>query len=148
MVLNETVPTNSTFNAGASSTQLITSAGGYLEFTTAEKTTAKVCGLGNGDANQTASEPDFAFDLTPAGKIRVREGAALKINPVTRTVVWGTYVANDVFRVAVESGVVKLYKNAVLLYTSTAAPVFPLRADTSFLTLRGTINNSRIQRLP
>ena len=44
---------------------------------------------------------------------------------------FGAYASGDKLKVAVESGVVKYYRNGTLLYTSTQAPTLPLRADAS-----------------
>jgi hypothetical protein len=55
-----------------------------------------------------------------------------------------TYVVGDVFRVAVESGVVKYYKNGTLLYTSSVAPSYPLIVDTSLNSPTVTVTNVKI----
>ena len=52
---------------------------------------------------------------------------------------FGTYLAGDRFRVAVESGVVKYRRNGVLFYTSAAVPAYPLLVDTSLYSLGATI---------
>ena len=57
-------------------------------------------------------------------------------------------MTGDVFRIAVESGVVKYYKNGTLFYTSTVAPVYPLLVDSSILSLNGTVTNAVIFRSP
>jgi hypothetical protein len=57
-----------------------------------------------------------------------------------------TYAAGDVFRVAVESGVVKYSKNGTVFYTSTMAPQYPLLLDTTFYSLNATIGNAVISR--
>lgn len=54
------------------------------------------------------------------------------------------YAVGDVLRMAVVSGAVKYYKNGVLLYTSTVAPVSPLQVDTSLLDANNAINNAII----
>ncbi|MBI2116977.1 MAG: hypothetical protein HYT85_18120 [candidate division NC10 bacterium] len=55
-----------------------------------------------------------------------------------------TFVSGDVFRVAVESGVVKYTKNGAVFYQSTLAPTYPLLVDTSLLDLNATITNAVI----
>jgi hypothetical protein len=52
-----------------------------------------------------------------------------------------TYKAGDVFRVAVEKGVVKYYKNNVLVYQSSVAVTYPLVAAASILDMAGTVSN-------
>jgi RHS repeat-associated protein len=49
-----------------------------------------------------------------------------------------TYTTADVFRVAVEGGVVKYRKNGVLVYTSTIAPTYPLLVDAGLYHNGGT----------
>src|SRR5438876_6107443 len=52
-----------------------------------------------------------------------------------------TYSVPDRFKVAVESGVVKYYRNCTLLYTSTVAPTYPLQVDTSLNTVNAGVYN-------
>jgi hypothetical protein len=42
-------------------------------------------------------------------------------------------------KVAVEGGVVKYYRNATLLYTSTVVPTYPLQVDTSLNTVNAAV---------
>src|SRR5262249_23023739 len=51
------------------------------------------------------------------------------------------YSTGTVFRIAVEGGVVKYYKDGSLFYTSSKVPAYPLVVDTSFAQVYGTINN-------
>jgi len=44
-------------------------------------------------------------------------------------------------KMAVESGVVKYYRNSTLLYTSTVAPPYPLQVDTSLNTVNAGVYN-------
>lgn len=52
-----------------------------------------------------------------------------------------TYTTADVFRVAVEGGVVKYRKNGTLVYTSTVAPTYPLLVDAGLYHNGGTQSN-------
>ncbi|HEY5884685.1 MAG TPA: RHS repeat-associated core domain-containing protein [Pyrinomonadaceae bacterium] len=117
-------------NAGAASTQTIVSGDGYVEFS-AGTTGDSMIGLGNGD-------PDQNYDIDFA--VHVDSGAA----SIWESGVWkaaaGTYVSGDVFRVAVEGGVVKYRKNGALLYTSAATPTYPLLVDSSLYTNGATLN--------
>ncbi|MDQ5823423.1 MAG: DUF6443 domain-containing protein, partial [Chloroflexota bacterium] len=61
---------------------------------------------------------DFAIYLA-GGQLKVSENS-------NETASLGTYLAGDVFKVAVESGVVKYYKNGTLFRTSAVAPTYPL----------------------
>jgi RHS repeat-associated protein len=56
----------------------------------------------------------------------------------------GPYTAGDVFRAAVESGVVKYRKNGTLLYTSAVAPNYPLLIDSTIYPQGGSIANAVI----
>ena len=134
-----TKPTNGNvaWNAGAVSTQAIASGDGYVEFTASENNTNRMCGLSNGDSNQDYSDIDFAIYLYSDGNTYVFEGGTNKAN-------LGSYALNDVFRVAVEGGVVKYRKNGVVLYTSTVTPTYPLLVDTAISIPGGTINNVKL----
>jgi hypothetical protein len=52
------------------------------------------------------------------------------------------YATGDVFRIAVEGGVVKYAKNGVVFYTSVRAVSYPLVAAASFIAIGGTISNA------
>lgn len=126
--------TSTSWNAGASSAGGL-AGDGWVEFSTAENTTAKAIGLSNGDSTRKSADIDFALFLKANGVIAVYEAGAERAANV------GTYVAGDVFRIEVSAGVVRYRKNGGVLYTSTTAPVFPLCVDTSFLTPGGTVSS-------
>jgi len=134
-----TKPTNGNvaWDAGAVSTKAIASGDGYMEFTASENTTNRMCGLSNGDSNQDYSDIDFAIYLYSDGTAYIFEGGINKA-------ILGAYALNDVFRVAVESGVVKYRKNGAVLYTSTVTPTYPLLVDTAISIPGGTINNVKL----
>ncbi|HKO62977.1 MAG TPA: RHS repeat-associated core domain-containing protein, partial [Pyrinomonadaceae bacterium] len=54
---------------------------------------------------------------------------------------FGAYTPGTVFRVAVEGGVVKYYRNGAVIYTSTVTPIYPLLVDTALYTTGTTISN-------
>ncbi|PYR36046.1 MAG: hypothetical protein DMF93_20625 [Acidobacteria bacterium] len=58
----------------------------------------------------------------------------------------GSYLSSDVFKVAIESGVVKYYKSGVLVYTSATAPTYPLGLDTTILSISGSITQAHITK--
>ncbi len=124
-------------DAGAISQQQISSGKGYVEFTASETTTYRVIGLSNGNTDTTRADIDFAIQFGPNGGSDVRENGVYR-NAET------SYVTGDVFRIAVESGQVKYYKNGALFYTSTTVPTYPLLVDTSLWSLNGTITNAVI----
>jgi hypothetical protein len=122
------------WNAGAASTRAIASGGGFVEFIASEKTTQRMLGLSNGDANVTSGDIDFAFSLEPNGVLSVYEGGVKRAT--------NTYATGNTLRVAIESGAVTYRKNGTLLYTSTVAPTYPLLVDTSLFTAAATLNDA------
>jgi hypothetical protein len=124
------------YDAGGLSQQSIVSGDGYLEFTVGETTTTRFCGLARNGSLTDYSLIDFGFKLTDTGIAEVRENFIYQAET--------TYVSGDVFRIAIEGGVVKYYKNGVRLFTSGRAPSYPLKADATFTHLGSTINNAAI----
>jgi len=128
--------TDGTYDAGGISQQSIASGDGYLEFTVGEANTSRFCGLAHTGSLTDYSAIDFGFRLSEGGIAEVRENFVYQADT--------TYVAGDVFRIAIEGGVVKYYKNGVRLFTSSKAPAYPLKADATFTSIGGTINNASI----
>ncbi len=122
-------------DAGAISLQQILSGDGYLEFTASETTTLGFVGLSVGDTGTGSVEIRFAIRLQ-SGIAEVRESG------ISRTTT--TFVTGDVFRISVQSGVVKYYKNGVLFYTSGLAPAYPLLVDSTLVSLDASISNAVI----
>jgi hypothetical protein len=120
---------------GATSQQQIVSGDGYFQFTASEASRRSV-GLSNGNPGTTSEEINFSIGLWPDGGIDVRENGTYQMQT--------TYVTGDVFRIAVEAGVIKFYKNGNLLYTSSAAPTYPLLVDSALFTNYSTITNAVI----
>lgn len=125
------------WNAGASSGTSF-SGDGYAEFTTNETNTYKIAGLSSDDADVTPADIDFGIYLQANARISVYE------NGVNKGYYGGTYAAGDVFRVDSTGGVVTYYKNAALIYTSTATPAATLLLDSSIYSTGGTIANATI----
>ncbi len=121
-------------DAGAASQQTITSGDGYVEFAAAATNKTLFLGLSNGSTGTGYTEIDFAIKLNAGGSAEVRENNVYRADT--------TYNAADLFRISVESGVVKYYKNAALIHTSTVAPTFPLLVDTSLLSSSSTISDA------
>jgi len=55
-----------------------------------------------------------------------------------------TYKVGDSFRLAVEHGVVKYYKNNFPIYQSIDAATYPLAAAASILDMAGTVSNGAV----
>jgi len=134
---NLSKPGSNGWNAGAVSTQTISSGDGYVEFTATETNTHRRLGLSLGDSNQSWDDIDFCIYLQNNGTVDINEGATSRGS-------FGSYAAGDVFRVAVEGGVVKYRKNGTLLYTSTVTPTYPLLVDTSLYSTNATLTNVRL----
>jgi RHS repeat-associated protein len=124
-------------NAGAASQQRIVSGDGYVEFTAGNNTTWWMCGLSHTDPDWGWSSIDYAMFLTNWGHFYIYEKGVYLGD-------FGAYSAGDVLRVAIEGGVVKYRKNGALVYTSTAAPNYPLLVDTTFYSVGSTLNNAVI----
>ena len=120
---------------GATSLQQIASGDGYVEFTADETSRLRFAGLSHGNAGTDAAQINFAVRLQ-SGSAEVLENGVYRADT--------TFVAGDVFRVAIVSGVVKYSKNGAPFHTSTIAPVYPLLLDTSLLNQRATITKARI----
>jgi hypothetical protein len=123
-------------DAGAISQQRLTSGDGYLEFTAVETNKMRFCGLTRNASGTDYAAIDFAIKLAGNGVADVRENNAYKAET--------TYQSGDVFRISVESGVVKYYKNGAVFYTSAKPPSYPLVADASFINVNGTVGNAAI----
>jgi alpha-tubulin suppressor-like RCC1 family protein len=128
---------DSGWNAGAVSVQTIRDGYGYAECTTTETTTHRMCGLSNGDSSQDYTDIDFAIFAQGAGAVMVYEGGSYRGT-------FGSYAAGDRLRVEVRHGVVRYLKNGVAFYTSSQAPRYPLRVDTSFYDTGSTVTDVRI----
>jgi hypothetical protein len=126
----------SVWDGGASSTKALAYGDGYVEFTVGESGTNRMCGLSNGDTDQNYNDIDFALYPSANNLLYIYErGGSVYVSTEP-------YSPGDVFRVAVEGGVVKYRKNGALLpYTSPLSPTYPLRVDTSLYTPNSTINN-------
>jgi hypothetical protein len=107
-------------DAGAVSQQQIASGDGYLEFTVSETNLVRFLGLNNGSGVTDMTQMPFAFKIV-SGTAEVREKGVYRwARPV---------VTGDVLRIAIQGGTVTYSKNGEVFYTSTATPVYPLRAD-------------------
>ncbi|HLG15115.1 MAG TPA: PQQ-binding-like beta-propeller repeat protein [Blastocatellia bacterium] len=128
-------------NAGASSEQVIQSGEGYVEFTATETNRERMCGLSNIDADQDYSSITFAIHLNTGGAFHVFESGRSRGY-------FGDFRSGDVFRVAVQGGVVRYYRNGAVFYTSGFAPRYPLIADAALNGTGATITNATISTSP
>jgi hypothetical protein len=126
-------------DAGASSEQQIVSGDGYVEFNVTDTTKALYVGLGAHDTGTSVTDIDFGIRLG-GGYAEVRENGRYRTDRRA--------ASGDIFRVAVQSGTVTYFKNGTVFWNSVAPPVYPLRMDTSFLSLDAAIVNAVIWRSP
>ncbi|MFN4812072.1 MAG: hypothetical protein ACK5JQ_05760, partial [Bacteroidota bacterium] len=130
---------NTNWDGGAFSYNQVNS-NGYLEFTATETNTDRMIGLSNTNTNSSFSSIRYAIGLRSNGVIDIYENNSYRGT-------FGTYATNDVFRVSVESNLVRYYKNNVALYVSTLTPTFPMFADVSIFNVGGTIGNVLVNNL-
>lgn len=119
-------------DAGAVSAQSV-GEGGYVEFTVTSTLGQRAIGLNATSADNGVVDLDFALRLWPGGGIDVREGGQYRTE--TQSAV------GDVFRIAIEGGIVSYAKNGTVFYRSTAAPSPSLLVDTALLSLSSTVSN-------
>lgn len=120
-------------DAGATSQQQIAAGDGSVSFTATETDKLRYVGLSHGNTDTTHGDIDFAIRLGQ-GYAEVRENDVYRADT--------PLAAGDRFKVAVEGGVVKYYKNGTLLYTSAIAPTYPLLVDTSLLSAGATVTDA------
>ena len=115
--LQKTSGCDGCLDAGAVSTQQIYSGNGYVKFTASETDALRYIGLSRGNAGTGVRGILFAIRLQ-SGIAEVRESSIYRADT--------TFVPGDRFRINVESGVVKYYKNGALFYRSGIQPSYPL----------------------
>ena len=104
----------------------------------AETNKFRMIGLSATNPNADWTSIQYAIYLTNVGTFDIRQSGATIAIPAA------TYVTNDVFRIAVESNVVKYYKNGSLVYSSLVVPTLPLMVDVSINEQGGTVRNAVI----
>lgn len=122
--------TLSEWTAGALSILGIASGDGYMEFTAGSLSGLQMLGLSHD--HDTSSPYNFAvFDYLLYPHINGYVYAYFNGGGTGRLTPWAT---GDVFRVGIESGVVKARKNGNLFYTYADAPTYPQYAVASLYT--------------
>lgn len=121
-------------DAGAISEQQIASGDGSLQFT-APDGKLQYIGLSVGNNGTGAAEIKFALRFQ-GGVAEVREAGAYKSEIA--------FSGGDIFRVGVEGGTVKYWKNGAVFYTSSSQPAYPLNADTSLYDMNATVGNATV----
>ena len=119
-------------DSGATSAQRITGGDGYVEWTVRDVRPLRFVGL----TDETAGiNPDrFAYAIRlQTGRAEVREHGVYRADV--------TFTRGDVFRIAVESGVLTYARNGAPFYRSRVAPSFPLVVSASLLGRDSSITN-------
>jgi outer membrane protein assembly factor BamB len=132
--LQKTSGLNDTSDATARSRQSITSGDAFAEFTATETNKLRFCGLTHSPIGTDYIDIDFAIKLTDFGIAEVRENNLYKSETPYRT--------GDVFRISIDSGIVRYAKNGLVFQTSQVAPAFPLVVQAAFISLGGSIENT------
>lgn len=128
------------WDAGANSQQRITGSDGYVEFSVSMDKRMLV-GLSN-DTSDAVDYTQLKYTLNFWGDVLdIREGWENYYG-------WFPYEEGDVFRIAVEGGVVRYYQNGVLLRESTRPPSYPLVLDTALAAMGATVQNAVIYSGP
>lgn len=131
--------TSGSWDAGASSTVKVYN-NGYVETTIAEIDKTRAFGLSSSDANLNINSIQFGIFLRADNHYEIYESSSSAVYTPSPN----TYGTNDVFRIAVEDGVVKYYQNGTLVYISSGTPAASLLVDISLQDMDATINNIRI----
>jgi hypothetical protein len=128
-------------NSGAVSTRALASGDGYFEFTVNTNTGYWMCGLTSHHTNHNYPDIDFGFYIPGGETIRIYEAGVQKyVSTVS--------VANgDHFKVTVEGGAIKYYRNGGLFYTSSVPPSYPLKADATLWSNGSTVSNAMLYGL-
>ena len=118
-------------DSGATSRQGILNGYGYVEFSAPEPGPAYYIGLSSRNIGTNLDGIDFAIGFGAGAEV-IERGLYQ-----TDT----SLAAGDVFRIAVEFGEVKYYKNGVRFHTSTVPPTHPLFVDASLVSAGSTVTN-------
>jgi hypothetical protein len=130
------IQSNGNWDGGAASINRV-SGEGFFTFVASEINRARVVGLSNVNVNAAANTVQYAFNLRNDGNFEIWESGVGRGN-------FGGYVINDEFKISVEGGVVRYFRNNNLVYISTIAPTLPLLVDVSINGTGGTVTNPRI----
>lgn len=129
---------NDSPDAGACSTQHVNE-GAYLEFTASETGKERYIGLSAACLGANDGTIDFALHLTA---IKYRGAAVVEVRERGVYRAETSYTAQTTFRVAVEDGAVKYFKDDECFYVSKTKPRYPLVVAVSLLNIGATVNNA------
>ena len=163
--LTRTADTTGAFDAGAASTQWITTGDGFVEFGVAQNHYVGVTPIPEGcaapcpDTKGDSASIGFALYIDNVGGVYISEGGQLVQNGIS----FGTAALGERFRVGVVSnrdGTANIIYsklagpcfpgapcNVTVLHVSTAVPKYPFRVDTSLRDKTETITNVNLVRI-
>jgi hypothetical protein len=122
-------------DAGAISQQQITAGDGYTQFTAGATGPLRIAGLTQSFA--ISNPATIAWGIRFQGTVaEVREGGTYRADT--------SFAAGDVFRVAVQSGVVRYSKNGTIFYTSQMAPAYPLVLAAALANMSAGVSSAMI----
>ncbi|HEV3215928.1 MAG TPA: hypothetical protein VGZ27_09410 [Vicinamibacterales bacterium] len=122
-------------DAGAVSSQQITSGDGYVNFSVTEAGTLRDIGLSTGTNGTDPNAIKFGLRLQ-GGAVEVRESGTYRSDT--------TFSAGDTFRVAIVGGTVQYSKNGGVFYTSSTTPSYPAVAVASLFDANAEVWNVTI----
>ena len=126
-------------DAGATSTQVIESNGGYVEFGVPDDWTYLVAGLANRTRGTRFEDIEFGIRFNGNGSADIVESG--------RYIGGDTdYRAGDTFRLEVANGRVTYLRNGAVMGTSRRRPTFPLAFDVGLGSVGASVANARMGR--
>ncbi len=108
----------------------------FMQFLIPSISTNLMVGLNNQNTSSSYGDIDYSFYLN-RGNLRIYENGSNKGT-------FGTYSANDIFRIDVIANVVYYRKNGELVYTSAVTPTLPLYIDMSLSDVGSAANDFTI----
>lgn len=124
--------TSGSWDAGAFSSASILN-NGMAETTIAETNKTRAFGLSSADGGLNLSSIQFGFFFRADGIVEIYESNSNKFS--------ASYATGQTYKIAVEDGIIKYYRNTTLLYISAGTPTLPLYIDASFMDMDGTLND-------
>ena len=120
-------------NAGGISSQQISAAsGGSFQFTVSHGPT-RYAGLTAGDS-LGFSQLSYAIGVGTINTVEIYESGIYRADI--------PFLDGDLFKISIESGLVKYYRNGSVVFTSPVAPTVPLSAEALLLSLSSQLNNT------
>jgi hypothetical protein len=132
-LLSKRVSDNS-WDGGASSLNKVHN-NGYMEFTATEETRIRMIGLSQSDVNSSWNTIEYGIYLYDNRTYTIREAGSGNLTGQTR------FYTNDVFRISIENGVVKYYRNNGLIFISSNNTTNSMLVDVAIYDQWGTFNN-------